>query len=182
MNEKGKKNLNLLNAYEVSDYLRIPLGTVYRLTYTGKIKAVKIGKHWRYTSKDIERCLSRGTDSRGTPAVSKDNFSERRNRRSYPRINSNFHAGYLIDLPPFKQINSRGIIMNISAGGVFLADNNMGAEQAVVGDPINIRIGDFNGGELEVNGRVTRKAKNGFGIKFRDTLPASRNRIAEYVG
>ena len=179
MNERSKKNTKLLNAYEVSDYLRIPLGTVYRLTYQGKIKAVKIGKHWRYTREDIERCLSRGTDSSGTPARRKDNFSE---RRAYPRINSNFSAWCSIDLPPFKQINGYGIIKNISAGGVFLADNNMGAGGAAEGDPVNIRIGDFNGKELEVKGRVTRKAIKGLGIKFRNMHPANLNRIAEYVG
>jgi len=58
----------------------------------------------------------------------------------------------------------------------------MGVEGAAEGDPVNIRIGDFDGGELEVKGRVTRKAIKGLGIKFRNMLPESRNRIAEYVG
>ncbi len=40
---------------EVSKYLKIPISTVYRLTQSGKIPAVKVGKHWRFRKKDIDR-------------------------------------------------------------------------------------------------------------------------------
>ena len=50
----------VMTVKEVSDYLRIPLSTIYDLTKRGKIKAVKFGKHWRYLESDIQRYFERG--------------------------------------------------------------------------------------------------------------------------
>ncbi len=53
--------IEILTVKEVSQYLRIPVSTLYKLTEEGKIPAIKIGKHWRYMKKDIadlfEQCL-----------------------------------------------------------------------------------------------------------------------------
>ncbi len=44
----------ILNVKEVSQYLKIPVSTVYKLVQDGKVPAVKFGKHWRFLKKDIE--------------------------------------------------------------------------------------------------------------------------------
>lgn len=49
----------ILNIREVSDYLRIPVSTVYKLIQTGKIPAVKLGKHWRLMKKDLDHLFDR---------------------------------------------------------------------------------------------------------------------------
>jgi excisionase family DNA binding protein len=43
----------ILNIKEVSDYLKIPVSTIYKLVQDGKVPAVKVGKHWRFMKKDI---------------------------------------------------------------------------------------------------------------------------------
>jgi excisionase family DNA binding protein len=45
---------DILNIKEVSDYLRIPVSTVYKLAQDGKVPAVKVGKHWRFMKRDLE--------------------------------------------------------------------------------------------------------------------------------
>jgi excisionase family DNA binding protein len=39
---------DLLTANEVSEYLRIPQSTVYKLVQEGKIPGFKVGRHWRF--------------------------------------------------------------------------------------------------------------------------------------
>ncbi len=46
----------ILDIKEVSDYLNIPISTIYKLVQERKLPAVKIGKHWRFQRKDID-CL-----------------------------------------------------------------------------------------------------------------------------
>ncbi len=43
----------VLNIKEVSQYLKIPVSTVYKLVQDGKMPAVKFGKHWRFLKKDL---------------------------------------------------------------------------------------------------------------------------------
>ena len=45
----------ILNIKEVSDYLKIPVSTIYKLIQEGKLPAIKLGKHWRLMKKDIDR-------------------------------------------------------------------------------------------------------------------------------
>jgi len=47
-------NDEILNIKEVSEYLKIPVSTIYKLVQDGKIPAIKLGKHWRFVRKDIE--------------------------------------------------------------------------------------------------------------------------------
>ena len=39
---------DLMTANEVSEYLRIPISTVYKLVQEGKIPGFKVGRHWRF--------------------------------------------------------------------------------------------------------------------------------------
>jgi excisionase family DNA binding protein len=65
----------ILNIKEVSDYLKIPVSTVYKLIQEGKIPAIKLGKHWRLMKKDIDRLFVHSSQS-----YSKLRFAEK-NRR-----------------------------------------------------------------------------------------------------
>lgn len=49
------KEINLLTAKQVSEYLSIPVRTVQHLGKTGKLKSFKIGKSRRYLREDIEK-------------------------------------------------------------------------------------------------------------------------------
>ena len=42
---------------EVAEYLRIPLSTVRKYLREGRLRGVKIGKHWRVRERDVEALL-----------------------------------------------------------------------------------------------------------------------------
>jgi excisionase family DNA binding protein len=46
---------DILKIKEVADYLRMPLSTIYKLAQSGKVPAVKVGKHWRFMKKDLDQ-------------------------------------------------------------------------------------------------------------------------------
>lgn len=55
---KNKTNLNhdqprVMTIREVSDYLKIPVATLYALSKKRIIPGVKVGKCWRYLESDI---------------------------------------------------------------------------------------------------------------------------------
>lgn len=47
---------------EISDLIKITRRTLYDYVKTGKLKAVKIGRTWRVTEKQLEEFLSTGTN------------------------------------------------------------------------------------------------------------------------
>jgi len=49
----------VMNIKDVSEYLKIPIATIYKLAQTGKIPAVKVGKHWRFMKKDLDRLFDK---------------------------------------------------------------------------------------------------------------------------
>ncbi len=49
----------IMNIKDVSEYLKIPIATIYKLAQTGKIPAVKVGKHWRFMKKDLDRLFDK---------------------------------------------------------------------------------------------------------------------------
>ena len=51
------KPVDVLNIKELSDYLRIPKSTLYKLVREGKIPSQKIGRHWRFRKEAIDRWL-----------------------------------------------------------------------------------------------------------------------------
>jgi len=50
---------DILNIKEVSGYLKIPISTVYKLAQSGKVPAVKVGKHWRFMKKDLDHLFEK---------------------------------------------------------------------------------------------------------------------------
>jgi len=49
----------VLTIDEISDYLKIPKSTVYKLVREGKIPANKIGRHWRFSKEAIDQWLEK---------------------------------------------------------------------------------------------------------------------------
>ncbi len=50
----------ILNIKEVSDYLKIPVSTIYKLIQDGRVPAIKLGKHWRFMKKDLDQLFMSG--------------------------------------------------------------------------------------------------------------------------
>lgn len=57
-----KEEIFTLN--ELSQYLKIPKSTVYKLCQEGKIPGQKVGRHWRFRKEVIDRWLETTNDAR----------------------------------------------------------------------------------------------------------------------
>jgi len=49
----------IFTVVEISDYLKIPRSTIYKLVREGKIPAQKIGRHWRFRKEAIDHWLEK---------------------------------------------------------------------------------------------------------------------------
>lgn len=47
---------------EIAELLHITRRTLYTYVKEGKLKAVKVGKYWRVTEKNLEAFLAKGTE------------------------------------------------------------------------------------------------------------------------
>jgi len=47
----------VLTIEELSVYLKIPKSTLYKLVREGKVPSQKVGRHWRFRKKAIDRWL-----------------------------------------------------------------------------------------------------------------------------
>ena len=52
-----EKTGGILTIGELSVYLKIPKSTLYKLVREGKIPSQKVGRHWRFRKKAIDRWL-----------------------------------------------------------------------------------------------------------------------------
>lgn len=55
----GGKLGEVFSMKELSDYLNIPISTLYKLVREGKIPSQKIGRQWRFRKETIDRWLDR---------------------------------------------------------------------------------------------------------------------------
>lgn len=176
-------NKTFLNSKEVSEYLLIPLRTVQHLTNEGKIKAIRVGRKWRYKKIDIDQYFNLGIDFSKEPTRIPNNFIE---RRAYPRINSNFRCQYSINLPPFRELSNEGIVKDVSAGGIFLFNQSNKIDEIKAGDPIDLNFVLIFDNEKRLNinikGKIIRKSPDGAGIKFKRINKETQNKIIEYAG
>ncbi len=53
-----EKRPDMLNVSEVADLLRISNQSVYNMIKDGRLRALKIGREWRFSRKDIESILN----------------------------------------------------------------------------------------------------------------------------
>jgi excisionase family DNA binding protein len=54
----NKPEPSVLTIDEVSEYLRIPKSSIYKLAQKGKIPAQKVGRHWRFSRNAIDLWLA----------------------------------------------------------------------------------------------------------------------------
>ena len=50
---------DVLTIDDLALYLRIPKSTLYKLAREGKVPANKVGRHWRFQKRSIDRWLER---------------------------------------------------------------------------------------------------------------------------
>lgn len=55
--------LKVYTLEEIAELLHITRRTLYTYVKEGKLKAVKVGKYWRVTEKNLEEFLERGTEA-----------------------------------------------------------------------------------------------------------------------
>lgn len=48
---------DIMTIEEVSEYLRVPISSLYKLAQQGKIPASKVGRHWRFRREFIDRYI-----------------------------------------------------------------------------------------------------------------------------
>jgi len=44
----------VLTIHELSDYLKVPVSTLYKLVRNGSIPSFKVGRHWRFRKDAID--------------------------------------------------------------------------------------------------------------------------------
>jgi excisionase family DNA binding protein len=62
-----EKSSQVMTIDELATYLKIPKSTLYKLVREGKIPSQKVGRHWRFRKKAIDRWLE---ETRPTTAFS----------------------------------------------------------------------------------------------------------------
>lgn len=184
----NKEKTYLLTVKEAAKLLHVHIRTVQRLSKKGKIKAVKIGNQWRYKRSDVERYAEFGIDiskeAERKQLIEKKNI-ERSDRRSYQRINSNISCDYSVNLHPFKSIKNKGILRNLSGGGVLFRAFCDDIKKIYIDDPIKISFKYYYLDKqeyVETIGRVVRRNDNDIGVKFRNIKESVREKIIEYIG
>ncbi len=159
---------DVMTAQEVSDFLKIPLSTLYGLAKQGRIKGVKVGKHWRYLRHDILDYLHGKTNP----------DPDSNERRFYPRINCEIPTEFHIRLSR-RQISAQGVIFTLSEYGAYFQDGPI-SFQVQVDDPVEVtfEVGDR---KIFAQGRIIHFAA-GVGIKFKGLSAADREAIRDYIG
>lgn len=172
---------NFLSSKQVSEMLGVHVRTVQRLTNQGKIKAIKIGKLFKYNKKDIEQYLLQGIDFSKEPIRKLHDFHE---RRTNPRINCFLQCYIKVIIPQKKEISTMARILNINEGGIFLenCDNEEEFINIRSDDPINLKFELNERNKLELDARVVRIQNKRLAVKFKNLNQNVREVIKEYVG
>ena len=55
---------DVMTIQETSQYLRIPISSLYKLAQEGRIPCQKVGRHWRFRRESIERWLEESPNSK----------------------------------------------------------------------------------------------------------------------
>ena len=184
----------VMTAREVSEYLKIPLSSLYALTKKGRVCGIKIGKHWRYRGQDILKYWQGDSVTDVIAAIA--HRTNPHKDRIFQRINCEIPAGTKILLERKREIELKGKIQNLSEGGLLFlyGDPNPPAAETPwgieVGDPIKV---SFDLGEdvhddsafMELQGRIVHKTegeRHALGIKFKSINEDDQRRIHDYVG
>ena len=182
----------VMTAKEVSQYLRIPLSSLWNLTKKGKIRGVKVGKHWRYLESDIEVFLQANASCSG----GENGALKISERRRHPRLNCDLPTELTILLLEKLRFKKAGMIRNLGEGGALfickrgdevLDPERMWLCELATGDPVKIifQIPENGSEQLELKGRIVHQNLNSesvVGIKFRDIPENNLKAIRDYVG
>lgn len=57
-----EREIKIYTLEEIVDILKVTRRTLYNYIKHGQLKAVKIGKYWRVSHKDLQDFISKGTD------------------------------------------------------------------------------------------------------------------------
>lgn len=178
MREMENRQNKFLTAKEASQRLGIPLSTLYRLSRNGSIKSMHIGNRWYFPETEIDGYLSCNPFDKHFLT----RINEPKERRSYPRVNCHIECNCSIDLPG-KDAVLRGVIKNVSGGGLLLRDE-YNVNKIQLEDPIKLEFSLDDNEEtiIKVNGRVVRKVDFGCGIKFRNINKDCEDLVIKFVG
>ena len=55
----------ILTIQELSDYLKVPVSTLYKLAREGSMPGTKVGKHWRFQKDAIDGWLAQQNPDSG---------------------------------------------------------------------------------------------------------------------
>lgn len=145
-------NPEIMTPREVSEYLKLPLSTVYKLSQEGKLQGTKFGKHWRYLKSDIESYLT------GLNAM--DSYGAAHDRRRFPRKICDVGAVFEVNVPDIKKCKGQGVIRNISVGGALLEIGTIRIEGQFIlrGDPVVLTLETIEDPTLdeELRGTIVR--------------------------
>ena len=182
----------VMNGKEVSHYLKIPRSTLYALTKQGKIRGVKVGKHWRYLRRDIHDYLAGVGPVRLSSALSVPPAE----RRKANRINCEIAGRVKVLLGRKGEPEKPGFIANLGCGGISFVFGN-GHEMAgalqerdvdfEINDPVRV-VFEIPGGysaRMELQGRIVHRLpgqKPACGIKFRNISLEVQEVLRNYVG
>jgi len=181
-NAKAITGDEILNVAEVSAILRIPASTLYDLARQGKIRSVKVGRHWRFFAKDIQALL-RGTQN---SAKSIRNSKKRKVRRIRAEISAQL-SGILSQT---QTIHHQGVIQDISESGIYFSivtGNSKEQNELRSGDPVKIEfeLDEPTRQSIVLKGCIIREGhglNKGYGIKFRQLSKEDQEIIRDYVG
>lgn len=185
MNSSGQPNSRVMTSREVSEYLRLPLSTVWNLTKTGKIRGFKVGKHWRYLESDILSFFNLPH-----PRTHSVEFHEE--RRSSARLHCSLPAEVRSMLLATGPIGETGRLDNLSEQGahfVFSQGRQTKIDAGLLepGNPVSLELSfpELNDRQMVLQGRIVHITSNGhpaIGIKFRLIHPEDQKGIKAYVG
>ena len=176
MASSNNRKKRIMTIQEVSAYLKIPASTLYGLTKKGKIRGIKIGKHWRFLEEDIHAFLH------GLCQNSNLNHEH----RPHTRINSELPAELTVLLMRRGELRRDGALHDLSLGGARFTSKENGIYLSP-GDPVRLVIGISNleCPRLELEGRIIYQSQGPaftVGIKFRNISASDRRVIEDYVG
>jgi len=125
----------ILNAQEVSEYLRISLSTVHHLTRAERLRSKKIGNKWCYKKSDLDYYLEHGEMPAGLSDIADE-------RRTYKRFNC--HSGCVLKIQRDNSAAEEfvGYVLNYSRGGVLFefTDLENKASSFENKKPLNIKV------------------------------------------
>lgn len=61
----GEENESVLTIDELAEYLKISKSTLYKLVQEGEVPGQKVGRHWRFSRRVIDRWIEREDDEKG---------------------------------------------------------------------------------------------------------------------